>query len=250
MLPPGWEGEMPTIAWYTRTNFCFPIKVKSGKKIVGIGTTILHNGTAWLAHIIVHPGYRKRGIGRLITQTLVDTAYSKGCETIHLLATEPGEPLYRSIGFETETAYLIFKCEGADSTLKHAGNIVAIDSGFKKQIINLDIQVSGEDRASLLEPHLLNGFLYLQDKEVKGFYLPDLGDGLIIATTSLAGQELMRLRFRSKDYAAFPIDNLSAGEFMRDNNFHEFRTEKRMRLGKKSAWQPENIYAIIGGNLG
>lgn len=250
LLPIGWEGVIPTIDSYININFCFPIKVSIDNKIVGIGTTIIHNETAWLAHIIVHPDYRNQRIGKIITQTLVDNSYSKDCETIYLLATELGEPVYKKIGFETETEYIVFKREGTNETFKNPENILAINNDFKKQILDLDRQVSGEDRILLFEQHLSDGFLYLQDNEVQGFYLPNLGDGLIIATTNSAGQELIKLRLKSKDFAAFPIDNVSATKFMRQNKFNEVRTQKRMRLGKKRNWQPKNIYNRIGGNLG
>ena len=85
---------------------------------------------------------------------------------------------------------------------------------------------------------------------MQGVYFPSLGNGLIIATTYIAGQELMKLRLKSKDFAAFPIDNLFGTEFMKQNKFKENRTEKRMRLGNKRDWQPQNIYNSIGGNLG
>lgn len=250
LLPIGWESAIPTIDSYTKTNFCFPIKVSIDNKIVGIGATIIHNGTAWLAHIIVHPDYRNQRIGKIITQTLVDTSNSKGCETIYLLATELGEPVYKKIGFETETEYIVFKREETNETYKNSENIVAINNDFKKQILDLDRHISGEDRIMLLEQQISDGFLYLQDNEIQGFYLPNLGDGLIMATTNSAGQELMKLRLTSKDFAAFPIDNINATEFMHQNNFNQVRTEKRMRLGKKRDWQPTNIYNRIGGNLG
>lgn len=250
LLPIGWEGVIPTIDSYTITNFCFPIKLSIDKKIVGIGTTIIHDGTAWLAHIIVHADYRNQSIGKIITQTLVDNSYSKGCETIYLLATELGEPVYKKIGFETETEYIYFKREGTNNSIENTKNILPFNNDFKNQILNLDKQVSGEDRILLLEQYLSDGFVYLQDNETQGFYLPNLGDGLIIATTNSAGQELMKLRLKSKDFASFPIDNSSATELMRQNNFNEIRTEKRMRLGKKRNWQPKNIYNRIGGNLG
>lgn len=250
LLPFGWEDAIPIIAFYTNTSFCFPIKVCMDEKIVGIGATIIHDDTAWLAHIIVHADYRNQGIGKAITQSLVETSYSKGCETINLLATELGEPVYKKMGFEIETEYLIFRCEGANSTFEGSENIVEFNSDFKKQVLDLDRQVSAENRILLLEEHLSNGFLYLQDNEVTGFYLPSLGHGLIIATTNLAGQELTKLRLQSKGFASFPSKNLSARAFMRENNFNEFRIEKRMRLGRKKNWQPQNIYAIIGGNLG
>lgn len=250
LLPIGWDSAIPAIEFYTKANFCFPIKVSIDNKIVGIGTTIIHNETAWLAHIIVHPDYRNRRIGKIITQALVDTSNSKGCNTIYLLATELGEPVYKKVGFETETEYLYFKGEKTIGTYTKSENIVAFNSDFKKQISNLDRHVSGEDRMIQLEQHLSSGFVYSQDNDVKGFYLPTLGDGLIIASTNSAGQELMKLRLRSKEFAAFPIDNINATEFMLQNNFNQVRTEKRMRLGQKRNWQPTNIYNRIGGNTG
>jgi N-acetylglutamate synthase-like GNAT family acetyltransferase len=246
LLPPGWESAIRSIEFYTNSNFCFPIKVSIDKKIVGIGTAIIHNKTAWLAHIIVHPDYRNQSIGKTITQTLVEMSYSKGCETIYLLATELGEPVYKKIGFEIETEYLFFKGEIINEADVNSENIVVFNPKFKEQFSILDQQVSGENRMFHLEQYLSNSFLYLENKQVKGFYLPNFGDGLIIATTILAGQELMKLRITSKDYAVFPVDNIIATEFVTQNNFKEIRIQKRMRLGKERNWQPTNIYNRIG----
>jgi|JI10StandDraft_1071094.scaffolds.fasta_scaffold251499_2 GNAT superfamily N-acetyltransferase len=250
LIPIGWEGAIPTIESYTRTNSCFPIKVIIDDKIVGIGTTITNNETAWLAHIIVHKDFRNKSIGKIITQTLVDYSYSNGCETIYLLATELGEPVYVKIGFEIETEYLFFRRQETNDYSINLENIVTTNNDTLKQILDLDRQVSGENRNSLLEHHLSDSHIYFQDKEVKGFYLPNLGDGLIIANTNSAGLELIKLRLKTKDFASFPRDNVNATEFMYQNKFSLIRTEKRMRIGKKRIWQPESIYNRIGGNLG
>lgn len=250
LLPFGWEDVVSIIDWYTHTGFCYPVKVCIDKKIIGIGTAIVHNKTAWLAHIIVHTDHRNQGIGKDITQTLVDTSFSKGCETIYLLATDLGESVYRKIGFETETEYMIFTCESSGGNFESDENIVEIKSDFNKQILDLDRQVSGEDRILVLEQHLSDGYIYLIDNEVQGFYMPNLGNGLIIAATNTAGEELMKLRLRSKDFAAFPVDNTNLSTFMKQYNFKEDRSEKRMILGRKRNWQPQNIYNSIGGNLG
>ena len=250
LQPPGWQDIIPTIKFYTNSTFCFPIKVTIGNKIIGIGTTIVHADTAWLAHIIVHPDNRNQGIGKLITQTLVDSSQTKNCDTIYLLATDLGEPVYREIGFETETEYLFFKDLKPGGSWMTSKNIVSFTDNFKTQITNLDRYISGEDRFLQLDQHLTNAFVYLQNNIVEGFYLPTFGEGLIAANSNAAGHELMKLRLTTKDNAAFPIDNLSAAEFMYQNNFKEFKTAKRMRLGKKRIWKPKNIYNRIGGNLG
>ena len=63
----------------------------------------------WLAHINVQPGNRNHGLGKLITQFLVDEAQAKNCDTIYLIATDLCEPVYKKVGFETETDYLFLK---------------------------------------------------------------------------------------------------------------------------------------------
>jgi hypothetical protein len=177
-------------------------------------------------------------------------AYAKSCDTLYLLATELGEPVYRKIGFETETEYLFFKGEKPIDSAILDDCIVTYSSAYEKQIADLDHQVSGEDRMFHLQPHLSSGFVYVVDNIVEGYYLQTMGDGMIIATTSAAGQALMRLRLMTKDFAVFPMDNIHAVNFFQQHSYSEIRRQKRMRLGTKRNWQPAHIYNRIGGNLG
>ena len=247
--PEGWD-IMAFHEFYTTTDYCHPIKIMVDDILVGIGTTILHNDVAWLAHIIVHDNYRNQGIGRLITENLIDIAQANRCSTIYLLATEMGEPVYTKLGFEVETNYVLFKGEKTTGSIIHSENILPYQSDFLEQISLMDMQVSGEDRMFHLGPHLSNGFAYVEGIKVQGYYLPTFGDGLIIALTTQAGLELMKLRLTTKDNAAFPVDNTIAASLIKQAGFKEFRIQKRMRLGQKRNWQSANIYNRIGGNLG
>lgn len=250
LIPPGWDAIMPALEFCTSSDFCFPVKITIDQKIVGIGTTTIHNDVAWLAHIIVHPDYRNQSIGRVITHTLMEISNTNRCDTIYLLATELGEPVYKKAGFETETEYVYFKGIKMLAGSMYSEHILPFSNDFKTQISALDRHISGEDRMIQLEPYLSTGFVFVKDNEVEGFYLPALGDGLIVATTFPAGQALMELRLTSKDFAAFPIDNITAAAYMQQHNFKKVRSEKRMRSGKPRDWQPENLYNRIGGNLG
>jgi GNAT superfamily N-acetyltransferase len=250
LLPPGWDSAMPAIQFYLTSDFCFPFKAMVHNNLAGTGTAIIHNDVAWLAHIIVHPDYRNQGIGQLITRYLVDFVHAKECDTIYLLATELGEPVYRKIGFETETEYLFFKADKPIASFLQDERIVPYSNDFEKQVAQLDHQVSGEDRFFHISHHLSDGFVYAAGSSVQGFYLPTMGDGLIIATTSIAGQALMKLRLTTKDFAVFPVDNGIATTFIQQYPFKVIRRQKRMRLGKKRNWQPKNIYNRIGGNMG
>ncbi len=250
LIPPGWETAIPAIDFYTKSCFCFPIKASIDNRIAGIGTTIIQHETAWLAHIIVHPEFRNQGLGKIITENLIERAHLHGCETMYLLATELGEPVYKKLGFNTETEYVFYKGDKLNEPLIHSQNIVPFKSDFIEEISHLDRKASGEDRMFQFEQHLNGGIVYFQNNEVKGFYLPGLGDGLIIANSNEAGVELMKVRLLTKDFAVFPSDNIVAAEFMKLHNFKQDRTQKRMRLGKYRDWMPINIYNRIGGNLG
>lgn len=250
LKPADWPDIITPIKFYTTTIFCFPLKAMIDNRIAGTGTVIVHNNIAWLAHIIVHPGYRNKGVGKQITQFLVDIAHQKNCDTVYLIATELGEHVYKKLGFETETEYLFFKDIKANPGGLTPVNIFPYTVDVKSQIESLDKQVSGEERMHHLELYLSHGYVYKQNGIVEGFYLAGFGEGLIIAKTTAAGLALMQYRFGTKENASFPKDNTAAAAWMNNNGYTAFKTAKRMYLGKKRSWQPGNIYNRIGGNLG
>lgn len=250
LQPYGWGDITPSFEFYTKSSFCFPVKITSDDEMVGIGTTIIHHDVAWLAHIIVHTEHRKKGIGKLITETLVDSLQSKNCETIYLLATDLGAPVYEKVGFETETEYLFFKDIKIENNSTIPANIAPYKEEFKEQIAAIDKITSGEERMFHLEDHLPDGFVYVEKGIVSGFYLPTFGDGLIIATDSLAGTELLKWHVNTKEKLVFPKDNLPATNYLYQKGYKETTTGKRMRLGKNRAVIFKNIYNRIGGNLG
>ncbi len=250
LQPDGWGDIKPSFDFYTKSSFCFPIKISSDDEMIGIGTTIIHHNVAWLAHIIVHKEHRKKGIGKLITETLVNSLGSANCETIYLLATDLGAPVYEKCGFETETEYLFFKDIKIEKSLVVSTGVKTYHEKFKQQIAAIDRATSGEERMFHLEDHLQHGFVHSENGVISGFYLPTFGDGLILATNSSAGIELLQFHLLSNEKLVFPKDNLAATNYLYEKGYKETVTGKRMRLGKRRNVNLENIYNRIGGNLG
>jgi len=215
--PPEWGDISPSLAYYTQNDFCHPIKIVEDDIIIGIGCTILHDDTAWLAHIIVHPDHRNRGIGTVITQTLIDRV-PINCETIYLIATELGEPVYTKLGFETETEYAFLKGGSLDDDLPISPNIKLYSETYKTSILDIDQQISGEGRMSILEKHLTNARLYISNYKLEGFYLPTLNEGFIAANNPEAGIELMKLRLKAQQISVLPIENIYALLFLDKHN--------------------------------
>lgn len=249
LQPEGWVDISLPFDFYTRSAYCFPVKISVNERIIGIGTTIIHADVAWLGHIIVHKDYRCRGFGQLITQTLIDIAQENNCASIYLIATELGEPVYRKKGFITETAYLFYKNVSQREWIT-PDNIFPYEEKYKEHYSFFDKRISGENRLLHLERYLNSAFVYRIENVVRGYYLPDLGEGLIIADDDSADTELLKLHLKQKTHVVFPKENNTAQKFLQQIDFGEVKEVKRMRLGRERTVRFGNIYSRIGGNLG
>jgi GNAT superfamily N-acetyltransferase len=248
LQPPAWPSILPWFEFYLSSEFCFPKKCTINNKIIGIGAAIVHGQTAWLAHIIVDPGQRNKGVGFAITQALIDSLKNTDCETISLIATQLGEPVYRKSGFEAEMEYIYLR--NGRTLLPDNDSIIPYNEKYKNEMLELDKFVSAESRHRLLEPHLTKSFISVSNERLQGFFLPTLGDGLIIAATSESGLEFLRLKYAKGGPAALPAGNKAGIDFLLSQGYAEHARGTRMRLGKKINWQADKIYSRIGGNLG
>ncbi|WP_037858938.1 GNAT family N-acetyltransferase [Streptomyces sp. NRRL S-340] len=72
------------------------------------GLAILTQGHAGLANIGTLPGYRRRGLGRAVTEALLRDARESGAHTAYLHSGEESEPFFQQAGFRTEESWSAF----------------------------------------------------------------------------------------------------------------------------------------------
>jgi GNAT superfamily N-acetyltransferase len=232
--------------------YFYPIVAVARERIVGVANGIMNGKTGWLGNIIVPPEFRKRGIGRALTTNLIDFFNGGKCETQLLIATDMGEPLYRKCGFRTTAEYLFFK-GGQLSGPPADPNIRQIRPEDYAKIIRLDERITGETRKPLLEKFFPTGWVYSvsSSDEIKGFYLPGLGAGLILAADNGAGLALLHLKLcRTDSPAVVPEGNASAVRFLLENGFTQYLKAPRMALGKERDWKPNGVFGRAGGYCG
>jgi GNAT superfamily N-acetyltransferase len=247
--PTDWNDIRITISSYIEPDYIFPFKAEIDDILVGTGTAILHEKTGWLATIVTHNEYRNQGIGKQITEHLLSFLQTHNCENIYLIATALGEPVYKKVGFITESRYDFYKEINLEK-LEISENISPYQSAYKQAIFDLDKPISGEDRSQHLETFLLDSFVYLENEKVEGVYFPSFGDGLIVANTETAGLELMKKRFQKFNVASFPEENKTAHDFMLSAGYEPVMNPARMYFGKQMPWKPEGLYNRVGGNIG
>jgi predicted N-acetyltransferase YhbS len=230
-------------------DFCHSIKLIDENEIIGIGTAILYKDTCWIAHLIVKDKHRNKGIGTKILNYLCDYCENNGCKTILLFATEMGYPLYKKYGFEIQTEYIQYE-KTIEMDFSDNVNIRNIEKIDYSKILELDKSISGENRHKLLLHFINNGYVYEKNKIIMGFYLVNLGEGLIIASNEEAGLELSKLRISKNNNSTIPSRNIIANNFYMENKFKEQMRIKRMVCGNNIICSDINIYNRIGGNFG
>ena len=132
-------------------------------------------------------------------------------------------------------------------------NIIPYAELFKNQIFELDKKAIGEDRSKVLAMHLAQSFVYKQphENEISGFFMPTLGDGVIICNNTIAGFEFLQKREAlGKTRISLPEECTVIVDLLRKNKYTYFREATFMYLGKMKTWNPEMVYSRIGGYLG
>lgn len=251
LQPENWPDIVTDFKFYLASAFCMPVKSMHGNQLVGIGAAIILGDSAWIAHIIVDKEYRNRGIGYGILWELMNKLKRYPLRSCSLIATEMGKSLYEKAGFRTVSDYAYFRREAPWSDQTISETVRPFNEVFIPDIMEMDKKISGEDRSILLGDHLMASRICIRNNSLQGVYIPDLGEGLIIADTIAAGVELMKIKYSVADKAVLPAENVAGIAFLEQNGFVRTPVKgTRMIYGEDVKWKPDKIFSRIGGNLG
>jgi len=251
--PEEWNFDFPEfLSFYYGQSYFYPLVAVLHKKLVGVGYGIVNGIIGWPGNIIVLSEFRRQGIGATLTKTLSELLTEMGCSTQLLIATESGKRVYEKLGFRISSYYSFFKGNHIP-TASESRHIRRIQAGDLPRILELDREISGEERSHLIERWHSTGWLHRtpSSPKVNGFYLPDFGGGPIIARDNKAGVELLHFKHaRLKTTAVIPIENISAKDFLKTRGFTEYAKAPRMVLGTETSWKPALIFSRAEGYCG
>ncbi|MEP7320280.1 MAG: GNAT family N-acetyltransferase [Saprospiraceae bacterium] len=246
--PIDWPDITVAFSFYYNSWYCQPMKLVLNHEIIGIGNIILLHDTAWLSQIIIKESFRNQGWGKYITEGLINFCRQK-VKSISLLATPLGYPVYEKLGFKTQGIYHFYKGNSFNEPISNT-EIKEYDTMCHCDILDMDKEVSGEIRARILQDHWASSKVILNQNKVIAYYLPALGEGMIISKDPGSGLELIKLHLNTRDKIVFPIENEIAADFLLSHGFNQYRQAHRMVIGQPIEYKPTWIYSRIGGNLG
>lgn len=251
LQPEGWSDIRAFFEFYVQAPFCLPIKLEIADQITAVGAALLNTQSAWLAHIIVAPEHRRAGLGWQVTRQLIAIAEQHGRSTQLLIATAEGEPLYQKAGFRRSCLYRFFRPLKL-SEAEPGPRVRAAGPGDRAEILRLDRRATGEDRSAMLGRFADAGWVMTGPHEsLRGFYLPRLGEGAVVAADEEAGRALLRLRLAaSEEKSVLPAGNTAALAYLEELGLELQSEASRMVRHGDDPLDQTMVYNRVGGHFG
>ncbi|MBE9511534.1 MAG: GNAT family N-acetyltransferase [Bacteroidetes bacterium] len=253
LFPKDWNFDFEKfISLHIDQNYFIGFTLSANNEPIGFGNLMIFGEVGWIGNIVVKKTFRGKGLGTSITNHLIETGENAGVKTFNLIATELGKSVYKNMGFRTELNYEFYKPSESFKKFEITRNIgVASKADFQK-IIDLDFTVTREKRNKFIELFLSGTkLIYNSTGKLKGFFIENLENGLIIANESGYGLELLKVKLNNNGHSlVIPETNLSAKDFLVKNGYKNYINAPRMILGKKYNWKSESVFSRGAGYCG
>ena len=232
----GWTQRRGLMDFYRRRNDTTVLVAELDGQIVGCGGATVFPGTpptGWVHGIVVRPERRRTGLGRRLTEAAIAWLRDRSVETVLLLATEPGRPVYLRLGFTEGERYGSFPWPVPDPIGAEIRRMTLDDlSGARA----LDRRATGEDRTGFIESLAASGWIATRAGAVVGFHLTwPWGGGPIVADDPATGFALIgmarRLQPGPPRGLGLPLTNDAAMKHLATHGITADRYLTRMWLG-------------------
>lgn len=245
----------------------------------GTATTIVHGPElAWIGMVLVHPEFRRRGIGNALLRHCLDHLHQRGIRCLKLDATPLGEPVYEGLGFcrewtlsrwerASEPAGAANPTPGHDATASSPSRRTGLTASGMPPLGTLealDAAAFGIARGRLLQALVEQGvttrFATGPDGGVAGFGMSRAGArarylGPVIAASPVVGlalvADLLADHLGAPTFWDIPEPNTAAVNWAAAHGFTRQRPLTRMFLGENR--HPGNAgmqFALAGPEVG
>lgn len=217
-------------------------------------TTCYGKDLAWIGMVLVHPNFRRRGLGNaLLDHCISYLRDDKEIRCVKLDATPEGQPLYEKLGFKAEWSLKRWVGNGGGQT-ENCPQDALSDTSLK-----LDQGIFGADRSALLKSLeqgsmasrvLDDGSFGLIRPGMKATYLGALSPANE-ASGEVIARELISCAPADPIFWDLPDANEYATSLAEDLDFEPKRDLLRMYLGDNTpAGDPLRMFGISEPGLG
>ncbi|NEN86607.1 GNAT family N-acetyltransferase [Paenibacillus elgii] len=152
----GWDYAEPELRTVLASGTIYGIKNNRGQIVASAAIIPYGRQLASIGLVIVHPEYRRLGLGQALIQTCITTVSPD--TIIQLIATKEGEPLYEKLGFQKAARVCKLLCERyrppSWSSVREAVRFIPMTHEHIPEVIELDRRSIGADRSRFLQTRI------------------------------------------------------------------------------------------------
>ena len=230
-------------------------------RVCGTGSAVRH-GTrlGWIGMILVHPDFRRQGIGSAIMSFCIEHLQAHGVESIGLDATDQGRPVYLKLGF-ADAAPIRRALGSRPAGLRAHPEVHPIGEEEWPAVAALDREAFDADRMPLLRQLETNGDALVAvgagGIEAYGFSRPGFlasHVGPVVAANADAGRRVVETLLARLPEGQVLWDylpgNVAARALAEESGFAPIRELTRMFLGAQRGGRMERLFAGAGFEVG
>jgi predicted N-acetyltransferase YhbS len=207
--------------------------------IVGTGAGVGFGPTGWIGGIAVAPEARGARLGQALTEAVIDALGPR--ETLLLLASAAGRPIYERLGFEAEATYRVFW--SPDDAVPAPAQLRPLTRDDRDAVLALDARVTGERRVLAVDAGLI-GAVATPDLEAVALK-PPWPARPILARDPAAGVALLAAVLEPGLRLSVPDTNTAAIAALLELGCREGEPVLRMRRGAPVGWRPDELWGVF-----
>ncbi|GAB6712534.1 TPA: GNAT family N-acetyltransferase [Bacillus thuringiensis] len=164
----GWDYNREEIETVFNTGIVYGVWNERKELIASAAIILYGEALASIGMVIVHPDYKGRGIGRVITNSCMNSVSAQ--TPIMLIATDEGKPLYEKLGFRVVSYVSKYICNSYNANHKCAENeeyMMVYRESDLEGIIKIDEGAFGTSRNGFLKQRIMQSERCVVVKDTK-----------------------------------------------------------------------------------
>lgn len=187
-LPWQWPGGLlARVRWHLHTPYATVLAAWQGEQLAGLATGWRLNEAACITTLYVQPD--APAVYTALAEALLAALVPDAAPCV-VHATPAHVPRWTALGFTPQ--HELLRVGPVRFTAAQQAAVVALEPHHWLAVFRLDRTATGLDRRPLLLEHDYLAQVYEEAGRVRGFLLPLLGQGLIVADAPHVGLELQR----------------------------------------------------------
>ena len=229
------------LRWHLHTPYAHVVKAEHEGRLAGFAFGTAHVDSATVQELFVYPTFLELGLSTALATTLLAWMEMQGAPRQSVVALPGAQGFWQRMGFAPQCGLLTYEGGTFDSASRD--EVVGVEPHHLLAIARLYEQAFGEDRSHWLREHADLGSVFLEGTRVRGFALPLVGNGLIVAAHPAIGLELQRWLLPVQHSLTLPVGNMAAHQHLIAQKYTAREAGTRMVRGAPMSFRAELVFA-------